>query len=106
MRTASPSRFGAPGLGGAKDSFLTYFFGKDGAMVPGPSMAAHNANIGRHVSQTSESALGLSMRKSEEKALRSPIQSMHSVQSMRAPVDEDFDFMRGGKSSDHVSSGP
>ncbi|KAH8883978.1 hypothetical protein GQ53DRAFT_771273 [Thozetella sp. PMI_491] len=70
-RSSSPSRFNP---GSAKDTFLNYFFSKDGSVVPAPT---HNANIGRHVSQDA--------RRPEEKALRSPIQSLRP--------DEDFDVL-------------
>ncbi|KAI6249390.1 Dynamin-related protein DNM1 [Erysiphe necator] len=53
--------------GGSRDSFLNYFFGKDG--TPGgmatPSM--HNANLGRNVSQSTEPIFSQSMRRPEER---------------------------------------
>lgn len=74
-RASSPSRFN--GIN-ARDSFLTYFFGKDGA--PGGAgallLSSHNANIGRHVSQMSEPTFSQSIRRQEDKPLRSPIQSL------------------------------
>lgn len=73
-RANSPMRHGGQGAGGAaKDSFLNYFFGKDGAQ---PAMPAHShsPNIGRHVSQGSEPSFSQSMRQTEP-ALRSPIQT-------------------------------
>ncbi len=76
-RSASPSRFNGQGLGSAKDTFLNYFFSKDGSVVV-PPPPAHNANIGRHVSQET--------RRHEEKALRSPIQSLRT--------DDDFDWSK------------
>ncbi|KAL2269918.1 hypothetical protein VTJ83DRAFT_2102 [Remersonia thermophila] len=69
-RPASPSRFNGQSLGGAKDSFLNYFFGKDGAMGPGGSPL--NPNMSRHVSQSVEPTFSQSMRRPEEKPLRSP----------------------------------
>lgn len=73
VRSSSPMRYNAQAPGGAKDSFLTYFFGKDGAQ---PAMPAHthNANIGRHVSQSSDS-LTHNIRQAEP-ALRSPISAL------------------------------
>lgn len=75
-RSSSPSRFGQQQQAAtAKDSFLNYFFGKDG---PGSQQAhgpLHNANIGRHVSQMSEPTFSQSIRRQEEKPQRSPIQS-------------------------------
>ncbi|KAK3695236.1 Dynamin central region-domain-containing protein [Podospora appendiculata] len=95
-RSASPSRFNGPAPGSAKDSFLTYFFGKDGALVPGPT-PSHNANIGRHVNQSSEPTFSQSMRRPEEKALRSPIQSMRS--------DDDSGFITAPKGVDFGNGG-
>lgn len=86
-RSASPSRFHGQALGSAKDSFLNYFFGKDGALVPGAPPP--NANIGRHVSQSTEPTFSQSIRRPEEKALRSPIQSMRG--------DDGLDFAQGSK---------
>lgn len=73
-RSASPMRYNPQGVGGAKDSFLNYFFGKDGAQPAMPSHS-HNANIGRHVSQGSELSLSQSMRHAEP-PLRSPISAL------------------------------
>lgn len=93
------------GGNGARDSFLNYFFGKDGAaMAVAPNNAGgagaggaaggllpHNANISRHVSQSIEPSFSQSIRRPEEKAmLRSPIHSMRG--------DDDVDgkaFLRG-----------
>ncbi|KAL1888642.1 Dynamin-related GTPase protein [Sporothrix stenoceras] len=78
-RTASPTRFNQPAINNAKDSFLNYFFGKDGSAMggglggSGPSGHHHNANIGRHVSQASEPTFSQSMRRPDDRPLRSPI---------------------------------
>ncbi|KAK3394845.1 Dynamin central region-domain-containing protein [Podospora didyma] len=96
-RSSSPSGRNGPAIGGgAKDSFLNYFFGKDGAIVPGIG-PNHNANLGRHVSQSSEPSFSQSMRRPEEKTLRSPIQPMR--------VDEDFDFIKAPKGADFGNNG-
>ncbi|KAB5580135.1 Dynamin central region-domain-containing protein [Coniochaeta sp. 2T2.1] len=77
-RGTSPSRFNQQqSVATAKDSFLNYFFGKDG---PGsssfnPQGNLPHANIGRHVSQMSEPTFSQSIR-TVEKPLRSPIQSL------------------------------
>jgi len=97
-RSASPSRHGGQPMGSAKDSFLNYFFGKDGAIVPGPAPHNHNANIGRHVSQASEPTFSQSMRRPEEKALRSPVQPLRA--------DDEFDFIKAPKGVDFVSADP
>ncbi|KAK2611311.1 hypothetical protein N8I77_004661 [Diaporthe amygdali] len=85
-RSASPMMYNAQAAGGAKDSFLNYFFGKDG-MQPALPPPSHNANIGRHVSQGSEPSISQSFRH-QETALRSPIQTT-------APASHDEDFVFG-----------
>ncbi len=76
-----PSNYNQPSLNNAKDSFLNYFFGKEGNGgssggggsgngLPG----LHNANIGRHVSQSSEPTFSQSMRRTDDGPLRSPMQ--------------------------------
>ncbi len=92
-RSGSPSRPNGQSMGNAKDSFLNYFFGKDGAIVPGPALP--NANIGRHVSQSVEPTFSQSIRRPEEKALRSPVQPIR--------VDDTLDFSGGSKGTDMVS---
>ncbi|KAF7542876.1 hypothetical protein G7Z17_g11197 [Cylindrodendrum hubeiense] len=63
IRSASPARFNQQqGLGGAKDSFLNYFFGKDGTTIGGPLPSPIN---GRHSSQVSE--VGFPIVRREEK---------------------------------------
>jgi dynamin 1-like protein len=71
-------------FGKAKDSFLNYFFGKDGIGAPG-SAPSHNANIGRHVSQNSEPTFSQSIRRTEEKGLRSPIQPLREMDEYSGP---------------------
>ncbi|KAF0317618.1 Dynamin-related protein DNM1 [Colletotrichum sp. SAR11_59] len=95
-RSGSPSRFNGQGLGGARDSFLTYFFGKDGASpigTPQGMSPTPNSSIARHVSQTSEPTFSQSIRRTEEKvALRTPTQP---------PVREDeLDFANSNRSVD------
>ncbi|CAK7205843.1 Dynamin-related GTPase protein [Sporothrix eucalyptigena] len=78
-RSASPTRFNQPAINNAKDSFLNYFFGKDGSAIAGTmggptsSHHHHNANIGRHVSQASEPTFSQSIRRPDDRPLRSPI---------------------------------
>ncbi|KAJ6445576.1 dynamin-2 [Purpureocillium lavendulum] len=70
-RSQSPSRLNGQGLGGARDTFLNYFFGKEGispAALPSPSpMGSH-----RHISHTSESGFPQSVRREERLAMRPP----------------------------------
>lgn len=92
-RSNSPSRFnGGQGAGNAKESFLNYFFGKDGAIVPGPS---HSGNIGRHVNQPMEPTFSQSMRRPEERQVRAPTQSTR--------VDDDMDYVTNVKGTELVS---
>ncbi|KAK2728426.1 dynamin-related protein [Colletotrichum kahawae] len=95
-RSGSPSRFNGQGLGGARDSFLTYFFGKDGASpigTPQGMSPTPNSSIARHVSQTSEPTFSQSIRRTEEKvALRTTTQP---------PAREDeLDFGNSSRSVD------
>lgn len=98
--SSPPTRYNpqaAAGAGGAKDSFLTYFFGKDGAQPAMPSHTHnHNANIGRHVSQGSEPSFSQSMRQAEP-ALRSPISA-----APPAPNHDDFVFGSAPRGADFV----
>lgn len=67
VRSASPAPFNQQGLGGARDSFLTYFFGKDGppsGVLPAPGV--HSSSIARHVSQSSEPTFSQSIRRSDD----------------------------------------
>jgi dynamin 1-like protein len=77
-RSSSPSRFGNQPPATAKDSFLNYFFGKDGpgAQPHGNALPLSNANIGRHVSQMSEPTFTQSIRRPEEKPTRPPAMSI------------------------------
>jgi dynamin 1-like protein len=91
--SGSPPRFSGQGPSSSRDSFLNYFFGKDGAMQPIAGLPSHSANIGRHVNQASEPTFSQSIRRPEEKALRSPIQTLKA--------DDDFDM--GKSRGDFVS---
>lgn len=71
-RSASPSRLSSQqGLGGAKDSFLNYFFGKDGMSPTGIPSHLQTGNTQRRVSQSSEPNFIQSLRR-EEKLTRPP----------------------------------
>lgn len=80
QRSSSPPRFGAQQSGNTKDSFLNYFFGKDGAPGGGVGVSqamssAQNPNLGRHVSQSMEPSFSQSIRRQEERITqRTPIQ--------------------------------
>ncbi|KAH7326723.1 Dynamin central region-domain-containing protein [Stachybotrys elegans] len=69
-RPASPSRLNGQGIGGAKDTFLNYFFGKDGMQPNIPSHLSGGAT--RHVSQSSEPNFAQSLRREEKLSMRPP----------------------------------
>lgn len=81
-RAGSPQRFGgAGGAGGtARDSFLNYFFGKEGGMpssagLPG-SMASTSSSIpagNRHVSQNIEPSFAASIRRGDTRVPDRPL---------------------------------
>ena len=72
VRSGSPTRFNGQAIGGARDSFLNYFFGKDGAPggvgVGSGTSSAYNPSLGRHVSQSAEPSFSQSMRRQEDRA--------------------------------------
>ncbi|RKF53759.1 Dynamin-related protein DNM1, partial [Erysiphe neolycopersici] len=53
--------------GGPRDSFLNYFFGKDGAPGSMVSPSSHNPNLGRNVNHSTEPIFSQSMRRPEER---------------------------------------
>ena len=68
-RSSSPPRFGGQGAS-ARDSFLNYFFGKEGASqaIPGnapPGPGHHATSNSRHVSQNIEPSFAASLRTQE-----------------------------------------
>lgn len=95
-RSSSPMRHSAIGhsQGASKDTFLNYFFGKDGAPPAMPSHAP-TANVARHVSQGSEPSFSQSMRQPES-VLRSPVQATHAAA-------DDFMFGATPRGADFVS---
>jgi dynamin 1-like protein len=98
LRSGSPPRFTGQGAGGARDSFLNYFFGKDGGLPAGNStvgqpVSATNPNLGRHVSQSTEPSFSQSIRRQEERQHRPNIPSLR----------EDDYSGRGGREYDYNS---
>lgn len=69
-RPQSPSRMNGQGLGGAKDTFLNYFFGKEG--ITNAHGQLPTANGGRHVSQHIEPNFQSSLRREERLPIRPP----------------------------------
>ena len=107
-RTGSPPRFGNPAQGNARDSFLNYFFGKEGglpasgnsqnAAVGGTAAAAAMGN--RHVSHNIEPSFSQSIRRGDNR-ISSPIQSTHSHGQMHG--SDDYDMPRGQRDYDYNS---
>ena len=89
-RASSPTRFG--NQASARDSFLNYFFGKDGNSQPTPAQAPpsnaayHSSSSSRHVSQNIEPSFTASLRRGE---LKGP-ESRSSFPREQAVEDGDF----------------
>ncbi|KAG8675439.1 Dynamin- GTPase protein [Fusarium poae] len=87
LRSASPARLNQQGLGGARDSFLNYFFGKDGQTIGAPLPSPGAIPNGRHISQNSETSFPIIRR---EREFGRP-----STATTMAPEDDMYD--RTGK---------
>lgn len=101
-RSSSPPRFGGQAPGSTRDSFLNYFFGKEGglpasggpAAIGGTAAAAAMGN--RHVSHNAEPSFSQSIRRGENRMLeRSPPQPQY-------PQD-DYDIPRSSRDYDYSS---
>ncbi len=92
QRSSSPPRAGAQ----PKDSFLNYFFGKDGAPGGGTGVASpppSNPNLGRHVSQGSEPSITQSIRRQEDRsAYRSPALQTQEDDYALGRAQRDYDY--------------
>ena len=100
VRSLSPAQMNGAGLSGPRDSFLNYFFGKDGMPPPTTHLPGSPAT-NRHISQASEPNFSQSIRREEGLAHRpAPI--------ARTGLDDEYD--RAGKSyglaSHYVSQSP
>ncbi|KAI0012885.1 Dynamin central region-domain-containing protein [Xylariaceae sp. FL0662B] len=69
-RPSSPSRLNPQSIGNARDSFLTYFFGKDGSSQS--AGASNPSSLPRHVSQGVEPSFSQSVRRSEDRLVHRP----------------------------------
>ncbi|OTB01498.1 hypothetical protein M426DRAFT_25531 [Hypoxylon sp. CI-4A] len=98
-RSNSPSRFNQQAIGSARDSFLTYFFGKDGpSQISG---AGAPSPLPRHVSQGVEPTFSQSIRRSEEKLTHRPALSSSLVrEEVESPKTAGFGF--GPQAIDNV----
>jgi dynamin 1-like protein len=85
---------GAGAGGSAKDSFLNYFFGKEGGLPPNSAPALDNRPGSRHVSQNSEPSFAASIRRGDT---RMPDRHVLEV------VQDDFDMSTKGYDSPFVS---
>ncbi|KAI1004443.1 Dynamin-related protein [Podosphaera aphanis] len=78
--------------GGPRDSFLNYFFGKDGvpSQMPPPTS---NPNLGRHVSQSTEPSFSQSIRRQEERVVhRSPVQQSREDEYELGRAQREYDY--------------
>lgn len=98
VRAGSPPRFNGQGAGGAKDSFLNYFFGKDGGLPAGGAgvgqgaSSAHNSSLSRHVSQSQEPSFSQSIRRQEERVHRTPAQQSREDDYELGRAQRDYDY--------------
>ncbi|KAI2625131.1 Dynamin central region-domain-containing protein [Xylaria nigripes] len=82
VRSSSPSQFNPQSGGNSRDSFLTYFFGKDGTSQPqGPGAPS---SLPRHVSQGMEPTFTQSIRRGEDKLPYRPASLMRDEDSPKA----------------------
>ena len=103
-RSNSPPRFNSAGAGSTRDSFLNYFFGKEGGIpsaggigssaVGGTAAAAAMGN--RHISHGIEPSFSQSIRRGDTRVVEraSPTQMQHNYEDYeanRASRDYDYD---------------
>ncbi|KUJ08617.1 uncharacterized protein LY89DRAFT_691041 [Mollisia scopiformis] len=93
IRAGSPPRFNGQAMGGARDSFLNYFFGKDGAPGGTGASSAQNPNLGRHVSQSMEPSFSQSIRRQEERVVhRTPAQQAREDDYELGRAQREYDY--------------
>lgn len=92
-RTGSPTRVGGPGA--TRDSFLNYFFGKEGGLPGGngvgvgPGQLSTIAGGHRHVSHNIEPSFAQSIRRGEDRVLER-LQPQHDLESNHDHRDYDY----------------
>lgn len=92
-RSASPARLGQQSAGGAKDTFLNYFFGKDGVPQAQGSSAGTPGGLPRHVSQSLEPTFSQSIRSREDKVAHRPALSSSLIrEDAGSPRTPAFNF--------------
>lgn len=103
-RAGSPPRFGQPG-GTAKDSFLNYFFGKEGGL-PGAGGFPNSTNSAslpagsRHVSQNIEPSFAASIRRGDTRVADRP------VSRQAEPVFDEYDEVQDTGFVSTIKSNP
>ncbi|CAJ2513354.1 Uu.00g014730.m01.CDS01 [Anthostomella pinea] len=90
-RSNSPGRFNSQASGTARESFLTYFFGKDGQSQP-PGGAGAPSSLPRHVSQGAEPTFSQSVRRGEDKLAHRPARSSSVIREEESPQAAPFGF--------------
>lgn len=84
-RSASPARLGMQ-TANPKDSFLNYFFGKDGVGMPTqPGTSPISSSLPRHVSQSTEPTFSGSIRRPEERLTHRPALSDAMLRGESSP---------------------
>ncbi|KAI9653439.1 MAG: Dynamin- GTPase protein [Trizodia sp. TS-e1964] len=96
-RAGSPPGFSGNQYGSARDSFLNYFFGKEGRLPPsgglGNSFTSATPTGNRHVSQTNEPSFSQSIRRVEKKPLeRSPYAFEDEYATNRSYIPGDYNY--------------
>jgi dynamin 1-like protein len=110
-RSASPTRFNNQAAGGARDSFLNYFFGKDGGLQGGIGTGQsippiQNPNLNRHVSQSTEPSFSQSIRRQEERIVpRTPAQQAREDNYELGRAQRDYDYSSPFVSLQNLASG-
>ncbi|KAI0124643.1 dynamin-A [Xylariales sp. AK1849] len=90
-RSMSPSRLNPQSLGGARDTFLNYFFGKDGVPQQ-PGGPGTPSALPRHVSQSAEPSFSQSIRSREDKIAHRPAMSSSLIREEESPRAAEFGF--------------
>lgn len=96
-RARSPPPLG--GAGSARDSFLNYFFGKDGNTSPNPAQTAQNSIDSRpgsrHVSQNIEPSIAQSIRRGDTRQPTHVLEMVPDDFDMISPSKDTFTFESG-----------
>lgn len=90
----SMSAAGGQGAGTAKDSFLNYFFGKEGGLPPpGPPIPGAASSGSRHVSHSTEPSFAQSIRRADGRSSfvdHSPAMPTFPTHLEDFPVNSDY----------------